>query len=119
MPEVMRAYAAFKQQDLARILIKQFNASDVIVRATAAELLGELPADESNTRALIDALPRLTPADRCIIAPGLLKRWSNESQSDWRTWNWSRARARKLVRDRSDALLAACPNAAKEQHHDH
>ena len=59
--------------------------------------------------ALIDALPRLASTDRCIIAPGLLKRWGAESQSDWRTWNWSRARARRLVRDHFHELVTACP----------
>ena len=69
--------------------------------------------------ALIDGLPRLSDADKCIIAPALRKRWGDESTTDWRTWNWSRARARNLVRDRADALLAACPTPPKEQHHDH
>jgi cyclophilin family peptidyl-prolyl cis-trans isomerase/HEAT repeat protein len=57
IPEVLRALAAFKFQDLAAILRSQFNESDVVVRATAAELLGELPPDEKNTHALIAALP--------------------------------------------------------------
>ena len=59
--------------------------------------------------ALIDALPRLAVTDRCIIAPRLVKRWGAESQSDWRTWNWSRARARRLVRDHFHELVTACP----------
>jgi len=36
---------------------KHLKDSDVIVRGTAADLLGEMPPDETNTRALIDALP--------------------------------------------------------------
>ena len=57
IPDVLRAYAAFKPRDLAETLRKHLKDSDVIVRATAAELLGELPPDETNTRALVAALP--------------------------------------------------------------
>ena len=56
-PDVLRALAAFKPNDLATVLRKQMMAKDVIVRATAAELLGELPTDEANTRLLAEALP--------------------------------------------------------------
>jgi len=57
IPEVLRAYAAFKPKDLDDVLRKHLKDSDVIVRGTAADLLGEMPPDETNTRALIDALP--------------------------------------------------------------
>jgi cyclophilin family peptidyl-prolyl cis-trans isomerase len=39
------------------VLRKHLKESDVIVRGTAADLLGEQPPDNTNTRALIDALP--------------------------------------------------------------
>lgn len=57
IPDVLTAYAAFKPKDLADVLRKHLKDSDVIVRATAAGLLGELPPDETNTRALVAALP--------------------------------------------------------------
>ncbi|HEY8185856.1 MAG TPA: HEAT repeat domain-containing protein, partial [Pyrinomonadaceae bacterium] len=57
VPDFLRALAAFKPPSLADALRVRLKDSDVIVRATAAELLGELPADETNTRALIEALP--------------------------------------------------------------
>jgi len=57
IPDVLRALAAFKPKDLDEVLRKHLKESDVIIQATAAELLGELPPDEVNTRALIDALP--------------------------------------------------------------
>lgn len=57
IPDVLRAYAAFKPKDLDDVLRKHLKESDVIIRATAAELLSELPPDETNTKALIAALP--------------------------------------------------------------
>lgn len=56
LPNWLRAYAAFKPKDLAELLRQQLKDSDVIVRATAAELLGELPTDPTNTAALREAL---------------------------------------------------------------
>ncbi|HEV2884608.1 MAG TPA: peptidylprolyl isomerase [Pyrinomonadaceae bacterium] len=56
IPDVMRAYAAFKPKDLASVLRKHLKEQDVIVRGTAADLLGELPLDSTNTEALGDAL---------------------------------------------------------------
>jgi cyclophilin family peptidyl-prolyl cis-trans isomerase/HEAT repeat protein len=65
IPDVLRAYAAFKPKDLPDVLRKHLKESDVIIRGTAADLLGELPPDETNTRALIDALP-VALADRAL-----------------------------------------------------
>lgn len=64
--------------------------------------------------ALLAALPRLSAADRCIVAPGLLKRWNAEPAPDWRTWNWSRARARGLVRAQAETLRGMCQPEIKE-----
>ncbi|MDX6610981.1 MAG: hypothetical protein QOD75_167 [Blastocatellia bacterium] len=57
VPDFLRAYAAFKPADLGELLHKKLDDKDVITRATAAELLGELPPDEATTRALVAALP--------------------------------------------------------------
>ncbi|MFN2516585.1 MAG: peptidylprolyl isomerase [Pyrinomonadaceae bacterium] len=57
VPDVLRAYAAFKPKDLGDVLRKSLKEFDVIVRATAAELLGELAPDQTNSQALIEALP--------------------------------------------------------------
>lgn len=58
VPDVLRAFAAFKPKDLAEVLLKHLNESDVIVRGTAADLLGDLPPSEQHTRALTAAFPR-------------------------------------------------------------
>jgi cyclophilin family peptidyl-prolyl cis-trans isomerase/HEAT repeat protein len=57
VPEILQAYGSFKSSDTSAVALSRLGDSDVIVRATAAELLGEQPADEANTRALIAALP--------------------------------------------------------------
>jgi len=67
---------------------------------------------------LLTALPQLNEQDRCLVVHSLLKRWDKEDV-DWRTWNWSRARARSLVRSQAAALRASCPTQVKEQRNDH
>jgi cyclophilin family peptidyl-prolyl cis-trans isomerase/HEAT repeat protein len=63
VPDALRSYARLKGPDLNDVLLKRLKNPDVIVRATAAELLAEQPANEANSRALIEALPRAL-ADR-------------------------------------------------------
>lgn len=56
IPDVLRAFAAFKPSELAKVLHRHLKDSDPIVRATAAELLGESPLDSNNIAALSEAL---------------------------------------------------------------
>lgn len=56
-PDVLRALAALKPNDLGELMRKQISTKDFIVRATAAELLGGLPPDEANVASLSEALP--------------------------------------------------------------
>jgi cyclophilin family peptidyl-prolyl cis-trans isomerase/HEAT repeat protein len=58
VPDFLRTYAAVKPDDLAEKLRARLGNDDVVIRATAAELLGEQPPSEANTRLLIEALPR-------------------------------------------------------------
>jgi cyclophilin family peptidyl-prolyl cis-trans isomerase/HEAT repeat protein len=58
VPDMLRALAAFKPNNLAPLLRNYLEAPDVIVRSTAADLLGELPPNEENASALSRALPR-------------------------------------------------------------
>jgi cyclophilin family peptidyl-prolyl cis-trans isomerase len=62
IPDVLRALAAFKPADLRDVLIAHLQHRDVIVRSTAADLLGELPPSDEISRALINAWP-LTSSD--------------------------------------------------------
>ena len=58
IPDVLRALAAFKPADLATVARAHLNDSDVIVRGTAADLLGDLPPSEENSRLLVSAWPQ-------------------------------------------------------------
>jgi uncharacterized protein DUF4153 len=68
---------------------------------------------------LLEGLPQLPSEDRCSAATALLKRWGSDAKGDWRTWNWSRARARALVRSRAEVLNASCTTKPQGQHNDH
>ena len=57
VPDVLQALAAFKPKDLSDVARRHLSEPDVIIRATAAELLGQQSSEE-NTRALIAALPQ-------------------------------------------------------------
>jgi cyclophilin family peptidyl-prolyl cis-trans isomerase/HEAT repeat protein len=69
MSDFLRAYAAFKQPDTAAIMRSRLSHNDVIVRSTAADLLGELPPDDANSRALIAALPQALAEKESNDAP--------------------------------------------------
>ncbi|MBA2502537.1 MAG: peptidylprolyl isomerase [Pyrinomonadaceae bacterium] len=58
LPDVLTAFAAFKPDNLDVTLRKHLTANDFYVRATAANLLGELAASDANTSTLALALPR-------------------------------------------------------------
>ena len=62
----------------------------------AAYAAGKLSADA--VPALIEALPRLSPSEQSEVARRLVLRWGAPAAPDWRSWNWSVARARALVR---------------------
>ena len=58
IPDVLRALAAFKPGDIQDVLFARLHHPDVIVRAAAADLLGELTPSEEITRALAAAWPQ-------------------------------------------------------------
>jgi cyclophilin family peptidyl-prolyl cis-trans isomerase/HEAT repeat protein len=57
LPDVLRAAAKLKVENLSLILRQRLSHPDVIVRSTAASLLADL-SDDENLAALIDALAR-------------------------------------------------------------
>ena len=58
IPDVLRALAAFKPQDLAAVATTQLKESDIIIRSTAADVFGDLPPSEEITRTLAAAWPQ-------------------------------------------------------------
>jgi cyclophilin family peptidyl-prolyl cis-trans isomerase/HEAT repeat protein len=63
VPDLLRSLASFKPIDLAAVAREQLKADDVIVRATAADILSDLPPDADSARALTEALPRALQDD--------------------------------------------------------
>ena len=58
IPEILRAIAAFKPNDLNELALQYLSHEDAIVRSTAADLIGDLLPSEANTRALIAAFAK-------------------------------------------------------------
>ena len=50
LPDYLRAYAAFKPNDIDAVIRKQLPDADVIVRATAAGLFADLPPKDATCR---------------------------------------------------------------------
>ena len=57
VPDILQAYSSYKSTDTSAVALSRLRDTDVIVRATAAEVLGEQTPDEANARALVAALP--------------------------------------------------------------
>jgi cyclophilin family peptidyl-prolyl cis-trans isomerase/HEAT repeat protein len=138
VPAGLRAYAAFKPADLAEVLREQFKITwhswgpvykplpaptgiyavpsftgydmpaDVIIRATAAELLGDLAPNAKNTTVLLNALPVAFHDDLndavLAILDALAKQKSKEANDAIKTALDS---PDHLVRRRAVALLKA------------
>jgi cyclophilin family peptidyl-prolyl cis-trans isomerase/HEAT repeat protein len=58
IPDILQAYAGYKRADADQIARKYLQADDVVIRSTAAEVIGGQAPNETNMRALIAALPR-------------------------------------------------------------
>jgi cyclophilin family peptidyl-prolyl cis-trans isomerase/HEAT repeat protein len=57
LPDWLRALAAFKSPETEETIGQYLDNKDTVVRATAAELLAELPPDQINETALVKSLP--------------------------------------------------------------
>jgi len=58
IPDILQAYSSYKNPNAGEFARKYLLASDVVVRANAAEVIGSQAPSEQNTRVLIEALPR-------------------------------------------------------------
>jgi hypothetical protein len=72
--------------------------------------LGTLSADA--VPALLRSLPTLPAEPRCALAIALHERWSVDRRVDWREWNLSHSRARRLWAASAHEVLmeAECPD---------
>jgi HEAT repeat protein len=82
IPEVLRAYASYKPKDLLEVLRAHLQDNDPIVRATAADLLGDLPPSEENTQLLSAALPIALKDDLNDAALSILDSLAKQKTSD-------------------------------------
>ncbi|MBA3634037.1 MAG: peptidylprolyl isomerase [Acidobacteria bacterium] len=64
IPDVLRAYAKFKANDLPETLYENLRNKDIFIRAAAAELLGEQPANKENIEALKTAFAKSLETDK-------------------------------------------------------
>jgi hypothetical protein len=123
------AFGAFMQALAVLAGLHILNPNAFIVRTNLARPVSERPFDAAYATtlgadavpALLEAFPRLAAQERCTVATNLLKKWGAENDAcDWRTWNWSRARARSLVHNQAQTLRASCSTTAPGgQHNDH
>jgi cyclophilin family peptidyl-prolyl cis-trans isomerase/HEAT repeat protein len=109
LADVLQAYAGYKPANLGEIGRKHLESTDVVIRSTAAEVIGGQPASEANASALIKALPRalrdkdLDDAAMAILG-ALAKQKSAAANGAIKTALNSR---NHLVRRRAVALLKA------------
>lgn len=90
------------------------NPDGYIVRTNTARSLAGRPLDAAylharsadGVPALLAVLPALPANERRLAATGLLQRWAPPPAADWRTWNWGRAQAWRLVQEQQQALAA-------------
>jgi cyclophilin family peptidyl-prolyl cis-trans isomerase/HEAT repeat protein len=64
IPDVLRAYATFKTNDLTQTMREYLKNKDMIVRGTAADILGEQPAIKENIEALKNAFTESLKTDK-------------------------------------------------------
>jgi len=83
---VLTAYIAFKPDDAGETLRKHLNSDDVIIRSTAAELLGNEPPNDINSHALVDALkgelPRTEKGEMNDAALAILEALAKQKNKD-------------------------------------
>jgi hypothetical protein len=71
-------------------------------RGFDADYAASLSADA--VPALMESLPVLNAEDQRIVAIRVLDSWLVSEPADWRTWNWARSDARRVVREMWEPL---------------
>jgi len=65
---------------------------------------------------LLAAMPHLSVGNRGAVSAALLHRWADPQDSDWRSWNWSASRAKRLVSSRQAELSDMLPAGVEPKH---
>ena len=86
------------------------NPDALIVRTNLARPAAERPFDgwyaaslsADAVPTLLDALPRLDARAFCSVTAGLARQRRELERDGWRSWNFARARARRLLRERGE-----------------
>jgi hypothetical protein len=77
-------------------------------RSFDAAYVASLSAD--SVPALFEALPAMNHYQQCVVKTSLLRRSGEFASPDWRSWNRSRAVARRLIEENTGELHeVACP----------
>ncbi|HEX3084944.1 MAG TPA: peptidylprolyl isomerase [Pyrinomonadaceae bacterium] len=109
IPEVLQAYAGYKNPDTVAYALRFLQSNDVVVRATAAEVLGNQTPSEANARALIEALPRALrdqdSDDAALAILGALAKQKTAAAND--AIKSALDSSNHLIRRRAVALLKA------------
>ena len=63
-PDIIRAFAKYKTDDLAEMLRRGLTSKDIFIRAASAELLAELPASKENIEILKTAFGKSLSTDK-------------------------------------------------------
>ncbi|MDQ7794498.1 MAG: DUF4173 domain-containing protein [bacterium] len=94
------------------VLLNFLNPDHLVTRVNVARSVAGHPVDAWHLMSLsADAVPGLVASldalperYRPMVAARLLGWWGRGAQPDWRTWNWGRAAARRVVQVNREAL---------------
>jgi cyclophilin family peptidyl-prolyl cis-trans isomerase len=107
--DVFQAYAGYKPANLDEMARKYLESPDVVIRSTAAEVIGGQAPSEANARALIDALPRALRDkdldDAALAILGALAKQKSAASND--AIKTALNSQNHLIRRRAVALLKA------------
>jgi hypothetical protein len=106
------AFGAMIAGLVAIVVLHGLNPDDLIIRTNAARALTGRTFDAKYATslsadavpALVACLSNLSVQDQPLVARRVLGKWPQLDQRDWRSWNWSRAKACQSMKD-SEATL--------------
>ncbi len=118
------AFGALLSGFVVLMALNLLNPDDRIARTNLARAGEGKPFDArynaslsaDATPALAGALMALSDTDRGLIASRILRRHSEGSGHDWRSWNWSRMKASRAAEANMAILIEAAKNTLNQDH---